>query len=163
VQGLVLAGASSILGVDPVEGKRTMAEALGATRTAAPDAAAAAADQMTGGRGVDIVVVTAPSGAAVSSALAMLADAGTAVLVGLPSNVTVAIDPEAVAERGLRILGSKVGSARPHLDVPAYASLHAAGRLQLEPLITHRFGLDRIEEAIATAVSGEAVKVVVVP
>lgn len=163
VQGCALAGAPVIIGIDPLERKRSAAERLGATRTATPDEAAAAADEATGGRGLDVVVVTAPSGAAVAAAIAMLADGGLAVLVGMPSNATVTIDPEAIAERGLRIVGSKVGSARPHTDIPGYASLYEGGRLQLEPLITHRFPLDDVNDAIATAVGGEAVKVIVVP
>jgi S-(hydroxymethyl)glutathione dehydrogenase/alcohol dehydrogenase len=60
-------------------------------------------------------------------------------------------------------VGSKVGSARPHTDVPHLAHLNLAGRLQLEPLITHHFDLDQINDAIATARAGEALRVVVVP
>jgi S-(hydroxymethyl)glutathione dehydrogenase / alcohol dehydrogenase len=163
VQGCVLAGASLVLGVDPVAGKRAFAATLGTTDTADPDAALERALDLTKGRGLDLVVVTAPAASAVEGAVAMLADAGTAVLVGLPSGATVALDPEAIAERGLRIAGSKVGSARPHADVPHLAGLNLAGRLQLEPLITHRFGLDEINQAIAAARGGEALRVVVVP
>jgi len=163
VQGCVLAGSPLVLGVDPVDGKRVFATSLGATHTAEPERAVERALELTGGRGLDLVVVTAPSASAVEGAVAMLADAGTAVLAGLPSGTTVTLDPEAIAERGLRIIGSKVGSARPHADVPHLAQLHLAGRLQLEPLVTHRFGLDQINDAIDTARGGEALKVVVVP
>jgi Zn-dependent alcohol dehydrogenase len=140
-----------------------LAGTLGATHTAEPAAAVDRAFELTGGRGLDLVVVTAPSAAAVESAVAMLADAGTAVLVGLPSGATVALDPEMIAERGLRIAGSKVGSARPHADVPHLANLTLSGRLKLEPLVSHRFGLDDINDAIAAARSGEALRVVVAP
>ncbi|HET6850648.1 MAG TPA: alcohol dehydrogenase catalytic domain-containing protein [Gaiellales bacterium] len=163
VQGCVLAGSPLILGVDPVAGKRRFATTLGATHTAEPADALGQTLELTGGRGLDLVVVTAPSAAAVEGAVAMLADAGTAVLVGLPSGTTVTLDPEAIAERGQRIVGSKVGSARPHADIPHLAGLNLAGRLQLEPLVTHRFGLDEINDAIATARAGEALRVVVVP
>jgi Zn-dependent alcohol dehydrogenase len=163
VQGCVLAGSPLILGIDPVESKRRSAAAFGATHTAEPAAARERALELTAGRGLDLVVVTAPSASAVEGAVAMLADAGTAVLVGLPSGTTVALDPEVIAERGLRIVGSKVGSARPHTDVPHLAHLNLAGRLQLEPLITHHFDLDQINDAIATARAGEALRVVVVP
>jgi len=163
VQGSVLAGASLVLGVDPVAGKRQFATTLGATHTAEPADAVERALELTGGRGLDLVVVTAPSASAVEDAVSMLADAGTAVLVGLPSGATVSLDPETIAERGLRIAGSKVGSARPHADVPHLASLALAGRLRLEPLVSHRFRLDEINDAIAAARSGEALRVVVAP
>ncbi len=163
VQGCVIAGASLILGVDPVAGKRRFAASLGATHAAAPDEAVERAFELTNGRGIDTVVVTAPSASAVEGAIAMLADAGTAVLVGMPSGSRITIDPEAIAERGLRIVGSKVGSARPHADVPHLARLHLGGRLQLEPLLSRRFGLDEIADALAAATGGDAVKVLVVP
>ena len=163
VQGCVLAGSPLVLGVDPVESKREFATSLGATHTAEPARALERALELTGGRGLDLVVVTAPSASAVEGVVAMLADAGTAVLVGLPAGATITLDPETIAERGLRIAGSKVGSARPHADVPHMAQLHLAGRLQLEPLVTHRFGLEQINDAIDAARGGEALKVVVVP
>jgi Zn-dependent alcohol dehydrogenase len=161
VQGAALAGAGLIAGVDPMAAKREAALELGAAVVSAPgDEAALAA---TGGRGFDTVVVTAPSGPAAEAALQLLADAGALVLVGMPSGARVSIDPEQVAERGLRILGSKVGSARPQLDVARLASLYQGGRLQLDRLITHRLPLDLINEGIEAAESGEALKVVIVP
>ena len=37
------------------------------------------------------------------------------------------------------------------------------GRIQLEPIITHRFPLEQVKEAILMQMSGQAVKVMVEP
>jgi Zn-dependent alcohol dehydrogenase len=45
--------------------------------------------------------------------------------------------------------------------VPPLARLAAAGRLDLDTLVTHRFPLERINEAVALTASGEAGRVVI--
>ena len=50
---------------------------------------------------------------------------------------------------GKRILGSKLGSSRPHESVPRIAALYSAGALRLDELVTATYPLDRINEAIA--------------
>ena len=59
------------------------------------------------------------------------------------------------------ILGSNLGGASPALHVPALARLAAAGRLDLASLVTHRFPLDQIEDAVAMTASGLAGRVVI--
>ncbi len=45
-------------------------------------------------------------------------------------------EPAALAHDGIRILGSKLGSARPAVDLPALADLYLDGRLRLDELIS---------------------------
>ena len=156
LQGAVLAGAARIVAIDLVDAKLEAALEFGATETVN-----AARDQVTGL--LDCVVVTAGSAVAVEQALKLVGTAGTVVLVGMPGGATATIDPEAVADRGLRIVGSKVGSARPQLDVPALIELYRRGRLELDRLVSHRFALDEVNDAIAVAERGEALRAVVLP
>jgi S-(hydroxymethyl)glutathione dehydrogenase/alcohol dehydrogenase len=60
-----------------------------------------------------------------------------------------------------RILGTHIGGATPALDVPRLATLLATGRLDLATMVTHRFGLEEINEAIALVASGQAGRVVI--
>ena len=49
--------------------------------------------------------------------------------------VDAAIDPGWLAADGQKILGSKMGSARPAIDVPRIIALYRDGRLKLDELI----------------------------
>ena len=162
VQGADIAGSRLIAAIDPVEAKRTAAGRFGASHTVDPDADLIdAIREITAGEGLDYVFVTAPSAAAVESGAALLAPGGALVLIGMPANQVAVISPETIAERSLRILGSKVGSARPQLDIPRLAALYRSGRLKLDELISARFPLAQVNEAIALAERGDALKVVV--
>jgi S-(hydroxymethyl)glutathione dehydrogenase / alcohol dehydrogenase len=56
---------------------------------------------------------------------------------------------------GKSISGSHGGEAVPQEDIPRYHRLYRHGILQLDSLITHRYSLDRINDAIADMRSGE--------
>jgi Zn-dependent alcohol dehydrogenase len=62
----------------------------------------------------------------------------------------------------VRILGSKMGSARLDRAVPHLVALYEQGRLKLDELITGRYPLDRINDAIAAAREGAALRNVIV-
>ncbi len=164
VQGAVLAGAGTILCIDLAESKLAAAVTFGATHTcnAGEQDVAEVVAGLTGGRGLEYVIVTAASVAAVEQALALVASGGAVVLVGMPPNATVPIAPEVLADYGIRILGSKVGSSVPRIDVPRLAELYLQGRLRLDELISARFPLDQIDAAIGTAERGEALRAVLV-
>jgi S-(hydroxymethyl)glutathione dehydrogenase/alcohol dehydrogenase len=165
VQGGVLAAARTIVAVDLDEEKLRAAREFGATDTldARRQDLAAAVGELTDGHGLDTVVVTAGSAPAVEQALTLVGDGGAVVLVGMPAGATATIDPDTIADRGLRILGSKVGAVRPHVDIPALVALYRQGRLKLDELISARFSLAEINEAIALADGGATRRVVVVP
>ena len=164
VQGAVVAGATRIVAVDLLDTKLAAARTFGATHTidGSAEDVPAAIHELTAGRGLDYVFVTAGSARAVEQALLLVAAAGAVVLVGLPAGATATIDPETIADRSIRVLGSKMGATRPQLDVPRLVDLHREGRLKLAELVSGRFPLEEINEAIASAERGEALRPVVV-
>jgi Zn-dependent alcohol dehydrogenase len=165
VQGAVLAAAGSILAIDLLDSKLAAATAFGATHTlnAATADVAAGVAQLTGGRGLDYVFVTAGAVAAVEQGMDLLRRGGTLVIVGMPpTGAKAALEAERIADQGLRVLGSKVGSARPNLDIPNLVDLYRQGRLKLDELISGRYGLGEINDAVASAERGEALRPVIV-
>ena len=64
--------------------------------------------------------------------------------------------------RRAKILGSKMGSARPPIDVPMIVALYREGRLKLDELISGRYRLEAINEAVASSRSGAALRNVIV-
>ncbi len=164
VQGALLAGASRIVAVDLVDHKLDVARSFGATDTlnGSRDDVAAAVEELTEGRGLDYAFVAVGAGVAIEQALGLIGTGGTVVLVGLATGAQVAFDAESVADRGQRIIGSKMGSTRPRLDIPPLVELYRKGRLKLDELVSGRYPLAEINEAIASAERGEALRSVVV-
>ena len=119
--------------------------------------------ELTGGRGADYVFVTVGSPAAVSQALTLVRRGGTVVLVGMPAaGATAPIPIGDFAGNGLRLLGSNMGSTRLGVDVPRLVARYREGRLKLDELITARYPLERINEAIVAMEGGEALRNVIV-
>ncbi len=118
---------------------------------------------LTGGRGADYAFVTVGAKVAIEQAFSYLAKAGSLVIVGMPaSDVITGFDPTTFASAGRKVLGSKMGSARLPVDMPLLVALYKQGRLKLDELISGRFPLERINEAVAGVTSGEALRNVIV-
>ena len=165
VQGARLAGAMPIVALDLLEGKLEAARRFGATHTlhAGRDDVAQAVRALTDGRGADYVFVTVGSAAAVVQALDLVRAAGTVVLVGIPpadETITVPVSALRLGER--RIVGCAMGSTRLQVDVPRLVALYRDGRLKLDELISERYPLSRINEAIAAVERGDVLRNVIV-
>ena len=165
VQGARLSGCDPIIAVDVSPAKLEAARALGATHTinAKTEPVEDKVKALTEGRKADWVFVTVGVKGAVEQGVTLMKRNGATVLVGMPpSGVHATIDPGWLAADGQRILGSKMGSARPVVDVPKIVALYRDGRLKLDELITGRYPLERINEALESSRSGRAVRNVIV-
>ncbi|MCB1369262.1 MAG: alcohol dehydrogenase catalytic domain-containing protein [Rhodobacteraceae bacterium] len=164
IQGAALGGAARIIAIDLTPEKLETAREFGATQgvLAGPEAAAAVR-AATGGRGLDHVFVAAAAPRALAEAPAMLAAGGSLVVVGMPaSGTSVGYDPSGLAAMNQSILGSRMGQSVPARDIPWLIEHWRAGRLKLAELISGRYPLERINEAIAATRSGAARRNVVV-
>ena len=165
VQGAAILGAREIVAIDVSDDKLAAAAAFGATRTVNssredPLEVVAAA---TGGRRADYVFVAVGAAAAIQQGLGLMRRGGTTVIVGMPaSGVMSEFDPVGLADDGQRIVGSKMGAARIQIDIPNLLTLYGQGRLKLDELITGRYALDEINDAVASVVRCEALRNVVV-
>jgi Zn-dependent alcohol dehydrogenase len=159
IQGAVIAGAERVIAIDVADEKLAAARLFGATaavnaHTTDPAAAVEAAD---------VVIATAGSARAVEQGLALLRRGGTLVVVGMPASGEEArFDPTQLAHDGMRIVGTKMGSARPADDIPRLVALYEDGRLKLDELVTATYPLDRINEAADAMRRGEAIRNVIV-
>jgi S-(hydroxymethyl)glutathione dehydrogenase / alcohol dehydrogenase len=165
VQGAALVGASPIVALDLSAEKRAAARRFGATHAFDPregDVAARIRD-INDGRLADWVFVTVGAKAAFDQANGLMKRGGGVVVVGMPaSGVMGAYDPGWLAADGQKILGSKMGGARIRIDVPRIVDLYQQGRLKLDELISGRYRLEQINEAIASVGRGEALRNVIV-
>jgi Zn-dependent alcohol dehydrogenase len=164
IQGAVLAGAAPVIALDLSETRLLAAREFGAHELVdSKDAAVEKVRALTGGRGADYTFICVGAAPAVQQGIEMTRRGGTAVVVGIPpTGVTAPIDLGLVADSGLHLLGSKMGSIRPQVDIPAMVALYREGRLKLDELVTTTFPLDRINEAITLSRRGEGLRNVIV-
>lgn len=167
VQGARLAGAHPIIAVDLLDSKLKAAQTFGATHTIDAGQAvdpAATVRELTSGRGADYAVVTVGSAGAVKQAFHMIRPNGTVVVVGIPersAELTVPVS-DFVIGGPRNIIGSSMGSTRLSVDVPRLVSQYQHGSLMLDELITGRYPLEQINEAIESVERGAALRNVIV-
>jgi S-(hydroxymethyl)glutathione dehydrogenase/alcohol dehydrogenase len=165
IQGAAIAGAASIIAIDLSDEKLEAARYFGATHTVNPvnENAMETVRAITAGRGVDFVFVTVGAKAAFNRAFDYITKNGSVVVVGMPpSGVFAEYDPGTLAAWNQKILGSKMGETVVDRDIPALIRLYQSGRLKLDELITGRYPLEKINEAIAAVNDGKALRNVIV-
>ncbi len=159
IQGARIAGARRIVAVDMSAEKLETAQDFGATHGVLATEAKPwkASAQALGGRGADAVIVTVGAIPAYDQAPRYLGYGGKVVIVGMPhSGAQSSYEPVILAAVGQSMVGSKMGDVVIQRDIPWMVDLYAQGRLKLDELISGRWRLDQINEAIADTKSGSA-------
>jgi Zn-dependent alcohol dehydrogenase len=165
IQGAALSGCAKIIAIDISDDKLAAAEHFGATHgvNSTREDAAEAVRNLTDGRGADYTFVTVGVKSVIEQGFGLIRKGGTLVLVGMPASGEIAgFEPLRVANDCQVVLGSKMGSSRIRDDIPKLVGLYKEGRLKLDELITGRYSLEKINEAIASVRRGEALRNVVV-
>jgi S-(hydroxymethyl)glutathione dehydrogenase / alcohol dehydrogenase len=149
VQGARIAGASTIIGVDPVPEKAELAMRFGATDVLTPSPTLAKRVRaLTGGRGADHAIECVGRGKTIRSAWSCTRRGGRTTVVGLgPTTDTVEFNALEVAHFGRTLAGCMYGSTDPAVDIPILLDHYRAGRLDLDALVTGRISLTDIPAA----------------
>lgn len=148
VQLAALSGAERVIAIDMSQDKLDLALTMGATHVinAAETDAAEAIMELTGGRGVDVAFEALGSSATTRQAVEMTREGGRTVVVGIPpAGTSLEVDLARIVRRKIQIKGSY--GARARQDIPALIGLLAAGRVDLQRMISQYVPLD---EAPAT-------------
>jgi S-(hydroxymethyl)glutathione dehydrogenase / alcohol dehydrogenase len=166
VQGSRIAGAATIIAIDPAAGRREACLALGATHALDP-ADGDPVEQvraLTDGRGADFTFEVVGRPELIVQAFDMARAAGTVTVVGMPAKDDVITLPALRAVfSGKRLAGSKVGGAQILRDFPRFVRLAEAGRLDLRSMVSRRIALDEVNEGIALLDRAEGVRTVITP
>jgi S-(hydroxymethyl)glutathione dehydrogenase / alcohol dehydrogenase len=164
IQGAAICGAYPIIAVDRLDNKLEASKKFGATHTLNTANIAdyeKAIKDMTGGLGADYVFITVGVTSAVRQGLNMLGRFGTAVIVGL-AHQTLESSPMEYIDNEKTLTGSFMGTTNLSVDIPKLVALYQSGKLKLDELITGRYPLDRINEAIETVKNGSALRNLIV-
>lgn len=150
IQGAMLSDAAQIVAVDRHAAPLALAQAFGATDVLlAPENTVDAIRAVTAGRGADFVFDTVGTPATLHDAIAAATKGGTVVLTGLSridAQASVQMFPFVMQEK--RLIGSAYGSGRPTEDIVRLTQWFQDGRLKLRELVTRRYTLNQIEDAL---------------
>jgi len=140
-----------VIAVDVSEDKLALAREFGAHATvnSAKEDAVARIRELTNGRGVDYSVEASGLCEVIESAFeAVRRGGGLCVFASHPEfGKKIRIDPFDLIS-GKQIRGSWGGACDPDIDIPRFARLYVEGRLPLERLLSRRYRLDEINEAL---------------
>jgi S-(hydroxymethyl)glutathione dehydrogenase/alcohol dehydrogenase len=142
---------SKVIAVDVTAEKLELARSFGATHTlnAATADVVAEIHALTFGAGVDYAIEASGQSNVIEQAFeSVRRGGGLCVFATHPENgKRISIDPyELIC--GKQIRGSWGGSSNPDRDIPMFAKLYCEGKLPLDKLITKRYPLDAINDAL---------------
>ncbi|HXQ45825.1 MAG TPA: S-(hydroxymethyl)glutathione dehydrogenase/class III alcohol dehydrogenase [Caulobacteraceae bacterium] len=166
VQGLRLAGADMIVGVDLNPERKAWGERFGMTHFVDPTAVSgdlvAHLVELTGG-GADYTFDATGNVTVMRQALeACHRGWGESIIIGVaPAGAEIATRPfQLVTGRVWR--GTAFGGARGRTDVPKIVDWYMTGKIEIDPMITHVLPLERINAAFDLMHRGESIRSVVV-
>ena len=172
IQGSSFLGACPVIAIDMLDTRLEVARQFGATHTINADQVddtIPAVKDLTNGKGVDFVFITATtaSNALSQQAIEMSSPTGVICRVSLGG-----MTPESMKDiewmRGLAGFGTSrkfispmMGGSNIIQDIPNYVKMYQAGRLQLDSLVSGHYPLDQINVAIEKLRSAEALRSII--
>ncbi|MCC6232610.1 MAG: zinc-binding dehydrogenase [Verrucomicrobiales bacterium] len=159
VLGASLAGAHPVIAVDLHDHKLEKARAFGATHgiNSTREDFAEAVRRVLGGGSPDVVVDGSGQPKVIEKAYGLVAPKGRLVGVGVMYHENRVSLHTLPLHMGKRLTGSEGGASRPAEDIPRYLRMMRDGRFDPRGMVSHRLGLDAIEEGIARMRSGEVI------
>ena len=163
IQGARIAGALTIVAVDPVEFKREQAGGFGATHAVATiDEAWSLISEVTRGKLADVCILTTDvaEAAYTAEALSLVGKRGRVVItaIGHPEDTSMSGSLLELTLYEKQIRGALYGSSNAAHDIPQLIELYNSGRLKLDELITREYTLDQINEGYADMRSGRNIR-----
>jgi len=152
IQLLTVAGARSVLAVEPMAHRREAAERAGADVVVDPAADVAEA-------GVDVAFEAAGNDEGVALAMASVRPGGRVVLAGIPGDDAIRFGASLARRKGLTIAMVR----RMNEVYPRAISLAERKQVDLDSVVTSRSGLGEIAEAFGAAARRTGLKAVIEP
>jgi len=154
-------GCKTIIAVDVLDPKLKFAKRLGATHliNASKSSTLKSVFSILP-QGVDYAIDASGQKSAMEDAFMSLKETGVCVIAGnLGKDQKIELHPfELIKGKSMR--GTWGGETQPDRDIPLYLKAFASGKLPIDRLITHRFGLEDINKAFDVLVKGEAGRIV---
>ncbi|MCC6314418.1 MAG: zinc-dependent alcohol dehydrogenase family protein [Thermomicrobiales bacterium] len=155
------AGASTIVVSEPRESRRRLAVEFGADVTVDPRAESV--EEILRHEtefGVDVAIEAVGLPTTARQAFDLVRPAGTVLIFGCcDPNDEISVRPYDIYRRELTVVGTFVNPFTTDRAIKMLAS----GQVKVEPLFSHRLGVDQMEQAMALHGSGESIKILIDP
>ena len=165
IQGCRLAGANMIVGVDINDSKKAMGEQFGMTHFVNPKEVdgdiVAHLVELTGGGGDYTFDATGNVGVMRNALESAHKGWGESVIIGVaPAGAEIATRPfQLVTGRVWR--GTAFGGASGRTDVPKIVDWYMDGKIEIDPMITHKLKLEEINHGFDLMHEGKSIRAVV--
>lgn len=146
----------TVVGVTRSEWKRELALELGAAAVAPPDGAQDVIDELTFGRGPDLVVEAVGKEATLSSAIEMAATGGEILVFGTITGGNQGLPYYQLYHKELTLHNPRAALVGDYADGVALA---ASGVLRLEPIVSHELTLEDADRAFELVHDPSSMKV----
>jgi len=164
LQLALLLGVGQVIALDLVDERLEVAKKLGARHSLNPERenTLKAVQQLTEGRGADAAIVAVGNTTAIAQAIKLVRGGGTVILFAECSpRSLLSLDPNIIYHSEINLLGSY--SSTPQEQRIAL-ELIKTGRLKVKEIITHRFPLRKLSQAVALAREArESLKIIINP
>jgi L-iditol 2-dehydrogenase len=159
IQMAKLAGAANIIATDKLPHRVEAAKALGADQAflAGTNSEVEEIRAGTKGRGVDFAFEAAGTQDAVDTSFAAVVVGGKVMLIGIPDEERTSFSASTARRKGLTI---KMVRRMKH-TYPRAIELVSKGFVDVRSIVTHRFSLEKADEAFRVAERREGLKVIV--
>jgi NDMA-dependent alcohol dehydrogenase len=166
LQGAAFAGAKDVVAVEPVAWKRELAARFGAGHAVASlELAYPYLRDLTYGRMADQVIMTMGEGDGrlLHDALRLCGKRGRLVVVNVhpEDEMTATVNLRDLQSYEKQIVGCLSGSWHGRRGVPFLADLYQRGRLNLADLVTSRYSLTQLPEAVRDQAEGRVLRAVI--
>lgn len=160
IQGSALVSADPIIAVDIYDNKLKLATKFGATHVvnSSKTNLKAEVQRIVGMRGVDVAVDNTGNVNVINQAYELTSNTGRTILVGVPrigEKISIYSLPLHFEKK---IYGSYGGGSSPSVDIPRHLNLYKKNVLKLKDMITDRFELEAINDALDQMRDGKVVK-----
>lgn len=160
VQASKLSLASQVVGIDVNESKRIMVENLGAEFFSPVNVEKLIESKIK----FDCIIDTTGILSFVSRLIPLLSQYGRCILVSQPkpgSQITIDDPISFFGNNGQTIRSTQAGNFDPDIDIPRYVKLYKNGQINIKSLVTDRYDIFNINEAITQLKTGTSGRIII--
>ena len=143
-------GAQRVIGIDPLDYRLDWSRKMGATHTINPDQVdpAAAVNELTGGRGGDVVVEAAGYPDSFNTALRLVKQFGQVMVFGIQADAFIPVEHNLLMERQPTLIPTTGGRLRdPMAPIKTMVDLKERGWCDPGQMLTHRLPFAEVQRA----------------